>query len=47
VWGALLLAFLANAQTLLRIPSAMQLVVQGIVTLIIVGVQVLYVRKES
>jgi ribose transport system permease protein len=47
VWGAILLALLANAQTLLRIPSAMQLVVQGIVTLIIVGVQVLYVRKES
>ena len=46
-WGALLLAFLANAQTLLGIPSAMQLVVQGIVTLIIVGVQMLYVGKES
>jgi ribose transport system permease protein len=47
VWGAILLALLGNAQTLVRIPSAMQLVVQGIVTLIIVGVQVLNMRKEG
>lgn len=40
VWGAILLALLANAQTILGIPTAVQLMVQGIVLAVMVGVQV-------
>jgi len=40
VWGAILLALLANAQTILGIPTAVQLMVQGIVLAAMVGVQV-------
>ena len=41
VWGALLLALLANAQTHLGFDPPLQMVVQGIVTVAIVSVQVL------
>lgn len=47
VWGALLLAVLANAQTHLGIDPRMQMVVQGVVTVAIVSVQVFSTRKES
>jgi ribose transport system permease protein len=40
VWGAILLALLANAQTILGIPTPVQLMVQGAVLAIMVSVQV-------
>lgn len=46
LWGAVLLALLDNAQTILGISSSNQLIVQGIVLIIMVSIQV-YVFNRS
>jgi ribose transport system permease protein len=48
LWGALLLALLGNAMTILRISPSDQLIVQGIVLLTMVSIQVyVYNRSKS
>ena len=48
LWGAILLALLDNAMTILRISPSNQLIVQGVVLVIMVSIQVyVYNRSKS
>jgi ribose/xylose/arabinose/galactoside ABC-type transport system permease subunit len=48
LWGAILLALLGNAMTIIRISPSNQLIVQGIVLICMVSIQVyVYNRTKS
>jgi ribose/xylose/arabinose/galactoside ABC-type transport system permease subunit len=48
LWGAILLALLGNAMTILRISPSDQLIVQGVVLITMVSIQVyVYNRSKS